>query len=63
MQGIFSSRRHRAVFAVSISALALGLSGCFGGSSSSSGSRSHTGTFIDSPVPDLITAASTPLPQ
>jgi len=53
MQGIFSSRRHRAVFAVSISALALGLSGCFGGSSSSSGSRSHTGTFIDSPVAGL----------
>ncbi|MDY3196889.1 MAG: carboxylesterase family protein [Pseudomonadaceae bacterium] len=41
------------MFAVSISALALGLSGCFGGSSSSSGSRSHTGTFIDSPVAGL----------
>ncbi|MFA5677575.1 MAG: carboxylesterase family protein [Pseudomonas sp.] len=53
MQGVLQPRRYPAMLAVSFSALALTLSGCFSGSSSSSGSRSHTGTFIDSAVTGL----------
>ena len=54
MQGVFPSRRYPAMLAASITALAMGLSGCFDGSSSSSSSSStRTGTFIDSAVTGL----------
>ena len=52
MHGVLPSRRRSAMFAASITALALGLSGCFDGSSSSS-SSTRTGTFIDSAVSGL----------
>ena len=55
MHGVFPSRRYSAMLTASITALAMGLSGCFDGSSSSSSSSSstRTGTFIDSAVAGL----------
>ena len=53
MHGVFPSRRYSAMLAASITALAMGLSGCFDGSSSSSSSSARTGTFIDSAVAGL----------
>lgn len=53
MHGVFPSRRYSAMLAASVTALAMGLSGCFDGSSSSSSSSSRTGTFIDSAVTGL----------
>ena len=53
MHDVCSSRRYPAMLAASITALAMGLSGCFDGSSSSSSSSTRTGTFIDSAVAGL----------
>src|SRR5690554_4927306 len=54
MHKISLSRRRPALLTASIAALALGLSGCWGGSSSSSsGSSTLTGTFVDSAVAGL----------
>src|SRR5690554_5225320 len=54
MHEISLSRRRPALLTASIAALALGLSGCWGGSSSSSsGSSTLTGTFVDSAVAGL----------
>lgn len=53
MHGVIPSRRYSAMLAVSITALAMGISGCFDGSSSSSSSSTRTGTFIDSAVAGL----------